>query len=246
MTAGTVKLSRICPFCGRILLDQRLRINDLAVAAGCENAAKLLNLTVPPKGDFERGSRRCVPDRDPHNDIGGRFTKNAFSRCAADFPYAAGFLAVSAPPQRRPCRSEENGGGRERPPCFWPWFGRGAVAVFTTLPRPLGGRSRPKVSLRTALSNAVTRILETVYAFPEDACPPIISTGMKRIFLDPIGRQRTCVGSGTPRARGGPTDEVLGFRPDFIEHQLAHAVRDPNGRADDRTAFMKTTDICCN
>ena len=45
--AGTVKLSRICPFCGRILLDQRLRINDLAVAAGGENAAKLLNLTVP-------------------------------------------------------------------------------------------------------------------------------------------------------------------------------------------------------
>ena len=26
-------------------------------------------------------------------------------------------------------------------------------------------------------------------------------------------------------------DEVLGFRPDFIEHQLAHRVRDPNGRA---------------
>ena len=25
-------------------------------------------------------------------------------------------------------------------------------------------------------------------------------------------------------------DEVLGFRPDFIEHQLTHAVRDPNGR----------------
>ena len=46
-TDGTVKLSRICPFCGRILLDQRLRINDLAVAAGGENAAKLLNLTVP-------------------------------------------------------------------------------------------------------------------------------------------------------------------------------------------------------
>lgn len=26
-------------------------------------------------------------------------------------------------------------------------------------------------------------------------------------------------------------DEVLGIRPDFIEHQLAHAVKDPNGRA---------------
>jgi integrase len=34
-------------------------------------------------------------------------------------------------------------------------------------------------------------------------------------------------------------DEILGFRPDFIEHQLAHAVRDPNGRAYNRTAHLK-------
>lgn len=34
-------------------------------------------------------------------------------------------------------------------------------------------------------------------------------------------------------------DEVLGFRPDWIEHQLAHAVRDPNGRAYNRTAHLK-------
>jgi integrase len=33
-------------------------------------------------------------------------------------------------------------------------------------------------------------------------------------------------------------DEQLGFRPDFIEHQLAHAVRDPNGRAYNRTAHL--------
>ena len=33
-------------------------------------------------------------------------------------------------------------------------------------------------------------------------------------------------------------DEVLGFRPDHIEHQLAHAVRDPNGRAYNRTAHL--------
>jgi hypothetical protein len=31
---------------------------------------------------------------------------------------------------------------------------------------------------------------------------------------------------------------VLGFRPDYIEHQLAHAVRDPNGRAYNRTAHL--------
>jgi integrase len=33
-------------------------------------------------------------------------------------------------------------------------------------------------------------------------------------------------------------DEVMGFRPDFIEHQLAHAVKDPNGRAYNRTAHL--------
>ena len=33
-------------------------------------------------------------------------------------------------------------------------------------------------------------------------------------------------------------DEVLGVRPDLIEHQLAHAVRDPNGRAYNRTAHL--------
>ena len=33
-------------------------------------------------------------------------------------------------------------------------------------------------------------------------------------------------------------DEVLGIRPDFIEHQLAHAVRDANGRAYNRTSHL--------
>lgn len=33
-------------------------------------------------------------------------------------------------------------------------------------------------------------------------------------------------------------DEVLGFRPDIIEHQLAHAVRDPLGRAYNRTTHL--------
>lgn len=34
-------------------------------------------------------------------------------------------------------------------------------------------------------------------------------------------------------------DEVLGFRPDFIEHQLAHAIRDPLGRAYNRTSHLE-------
>ncbi len=33
-------------------------------------------------------------------------------------------------------------------------------------------------------------------------------------------------------------DETLHFRPDYIEHQLAHTVKDPNGRAYNRTAHL--------
>lgn len=33
-------------------------------------------------------------------------------------------------------------------------------------------------------------------------------------------------------------DEVLGVRSDYIDHQLAHAVKDPNGRAYNRTAHL--------
>ena len=33
-------------------------------------------------------------------------------------------------------------------------------------------------------------------------------------------------------------DEVLGERPDLIEHQLAHTVRDPLGRAYNRTSHL--------
>lgn len=34
-------------------------------------------------------------------------------------------------------------------------------------------------------------------------------------------------------------DETLGFRPDVIEHQLAHAVKDPLGRAYNRTSHLQ-------
>lgn len=33
-------------------------------------------------------------------------------------------------------------------------------------------------------------------------------------------------------------DEIWHVRPDYIEHQLAHAVRDPNGRAYNRTSHL--------
>lgn len=34
-------------------------------------------------------------------------------------------------------------------------------------------------------------------------------------------------------------EEVLAYRPELIEQQLAHQVRDPNGRAYNRTVHLK-------
>jgi integrase len=48
----------------------------------------------------------------------------------------------------------------------------------------------------------------------------------------------TACGHGFRATARTVLDEVLGFRADIIEHQLAHAVRDPNGRAYNRTAFL--------
>ncbi|MBB3854720.1 integrase [Xanthomonas arboricola] len=48
----------------------------------------------------------------------------------------------------------------------------------------------------------------------------------------------TIVGHGSRAMARTVLDEVLGFRPDYIEHQLAHAVRDPLGRAYNRTAHL--------
>ncbi|WP_115050815.1 tyrosine-type recombinase/integrase [Xanthomonas arboricola] len=48
----------------------------------------------------------------------------------------------------------------------------------------------------------------------------------------------TITGQGFRAMARTVLDEVLGFRPDYIEHQLAHAVRDPLGRAYNRTAHL--------
>ena len=60
---------------------------------------------------------------------------------------------------------------------------------------------------------------------------------MAALWCMGIGQKEMTVHGFRAMARTIP-DEVLGFRPDFIEHQLAHAVRDPNGRAHNRTAHL--------
>ena len=61
-----------------------------------------------------------------------------------------------------------------------------------------------------------------------------ILAAMRRMGIE----ANTMTGHGFRAMARTVLDEVLGYRPDIIEHQLAHAVRDPNGRAYNRTAHM--------
>ena len=61
-----------------------------------------------------------------------------------------------------------------------------------------------------------------------------INAAMRRMGFD----SKTMTGHGFRAMARTILDEVLGFRPDYIEHQLAHSVRDPNGRAYNRTAHL--------
>ncbi|NIK63492.1 integrase [Xanthomonas arboricola] len=61
-----------------------------------------------------------------------------------------------------------------------------------------------------------------------------INSALRRMGFD----SKTMTGHGFRAMARTILDEVLGFRPDYIEHQLAHAVRDPNGRAYNRTAHL--------
>lgn len=94
-----------------------------------------------------------------------------------------------------------------------------AVAILRDL-HPLTGRSE--------------------YVFPGVRSPrrPMsentINAALKALGYD----SETMTGHGFRAMARTILDEVLGFRPDLIEHQLAHAVRDPLGRAYNRTAHL--------
>jgi integrase len=62
-----------------------------------------------------------------------------------------------------------------------------------------------------------------------------VNAALRRMGYD----QGTMTGHGFRAMARTILDEVLHVRPDFIEHQLAHAVRDPNGRAYNRTAHLE-------
>jgi len=96
---------------------------------------------------------------------------------------------------------------------------RQAVEILRAL-RPLTGHSKyvfpcHRTPLRPMSENAV-------------------NAGLRRLGFE----KNEITGHGFRAMARTILDEVLGFRPDFIEHQLAHAVKDPNGRAYNRTAHL--------
>ncbi len=95
-----------------------------------------------------------------------------------------------------------------------------AVGVLTSL-KPLTGRYRyvfpsNRSSLRPLSNNAILAALRRM-GYSKDEMTGHGFRAMARTILD----------------------EVLQVRPEFIEHQLAHAVRDPNGRAYNRTTHLE-------
>lgn len=80
----------------------------------------------------------------------------------------------------------------------------------------------------------------SVYAFPglrshdRPMSENTINAALRYMGYD----QQTMTGHGFRAIARTLLDEVLGFEPHIIEHQLAHAVRDPNGRAYNRTKHL--------
>lgn len=79
------------------------------------------------------------------------------------------------------------------------------------------------------------------YVFPggrsADRCMSnnALNAALRRMGID---TREELTGHGFRAMARTVLDEILGFRPELIEHQLAHAVRDPLGRAYNRTTHL--------
>ena len=80
----------------------------------------------------------------------------------------------------------------------------------------------------------------SAYIFPgERSASRPMSENTINAALRYLGYDRdTMTGHGFRAMARTVLDEVLGYRPDLIEHQLAHAVKDPLGRAYNRTKHL--------
>lgn len=111
-----------------------------------------------------------------------------------------------------------------------------------------GGKMKMKIDHLVPLSTQAVEILRSVqamtghgkYVFPSirtyERC---MSENTINAALRSMGyAKETMTAHGFRAMARTIMDEVLGERIDLIEHQLAHAVKDPNGRAYNRTAHL--------
>lgn len=94
-----------------------------------------------------------------------------------------------------------------------------AVAILTEI-KPLTGHGK--------------YVFPSTRSFSRCMSDNTINAAFRRMGFD----GETITGHGFRATARTILDEILGFRVDFIEHQLAHAVKDPNGRAYNRTAHL--------
>ena len=126
----------------RAVLKRRVRVEEVMPEVVPQlDHGRLCRLAVETSAgavaSMEGGS--LVPIGERTSDKRVRVRQKGLSRCAADFPYVAGFLAVPGTPPRLPCRTGDTGGGRERPPlldCLDRQCGVGSCARL--MPRPPG------------------------------------------------------------------------------------------------------------
>ncbi len=97
--------------------------------------------------------------------------------------------------------------------------------------------SKQAIVLLTELQRSTGR---GKYVFPSARGPhrPLSDNGV-RVALRTMGYDNETMSAHGFRAMARTImDEVLNYRVDYIEHQLAHAVKDANGRAYNRTAHL--------
>ena len=109
-------------------------------------------------------------------------------------------------------------------------------------------RMKMKIAHLVPLPHQAVEILKSLqpltchsrYVFPCHRSPlrcmseNAVNAGLRRMGFE----KSEITGHGFRAMARTILDEVLQVRPDYIEHQLAHAVKDPNGRAYNRTAHL--------
>ena len=97
--------------------------------------------------------------------------------------------------------------------------------------------SRQAIAILEELKKMARR--EDGWIFPSVLNPGrAISNNTILMGIKRMGYRGRMTGHGFRALARTILDETLHIRPDYIEHQLAHAVRDPNGRAYNRTAHL--------